>query len=340
MPGGAVRRAGALHVERLGGDVLRAARGARLPPARQDPEVRGRLPRHPRLRADERQSRARPRRSRRRWPTPPASRTSIEDEVLIAPYNDLGHDRGAHRRAPQRAGRGDRRALPAADRAAARLPPGLREITQRYGVPLVFDEIVTGFRLAYGGAQEYYGVVPDLAAFGKIVAGGFPLGRGRAAAAEIMRHFDPALEGSARLRVAGRHAERQPGGGRRPAWPPWPSCASPAPTSGCSRTGARLQGRAGRAARKHGLAAQVGGEPPVFDILFTDRPVVDYRAAADRRSPAHRRSSRRVPAARGGEGLSTRSTCRSPTATPTWTGRLEACEAALKVLPRKRTLRS
>ena len=52
---------------------------------------------------------------------------------------------------------------------------GLREITSRYDVPLIFDEVVTGFRLAYGGAQEYYGVTPDLAAIGKIVGGGFPL---------------------------------------------------------------------------------------------------------------------------------------------------------------------
>ena len=72
---GARRRAGAVHVERIGGDVLRAPRGARVPAARQDHEVRGRLPRHPRLRAHERESRARRRRSRRPWPTPPASRT-------------------------------------------------------------------------------------------------------------------------------------------------------------------------------------------------------------------------------------------------------------------------
>src|SRR5439155_1468932 len=50
---------------------------------------------------------------------------------------------------------------------------GLRAATRRYGVPLIFDEIVTGFRFAYGGAQEYYGVVPDLAAYGKVMAGGF-----------------------------------------------------------------------------------------------------------------------------------------------------------------------
>ncbi len=44
------------------------------------------------------------------------------------------------------------------------------------GVLLIFDEVVTGFRLAYGGAQEYYGVVPDLVAYGKALGGGYPIG--------------------------------------------------------------------------------------------------------------------------------------------------------------------
>lgn len=51
----------------------------------------------------------------------------------------------------------------------------LREITKKYGSLLIFDEVITGFRLALGGAQEYYGVVPDLSTFGKIVGGGMPL---------------------------------------------------------------------------------------------------------------------------------------------------------------------
>src|SRR5207247_420568 len=72
---------------------------------------------------------------------------------------------------------------------------GLRTLTRRHGIPLIFDEVVTGFRFAYGGAQEYYGVVPDLAAYGKIIGGGFPLAAvcGRR---EIMRAFDPRLEGT------------------------------------------------------------------------------------------------------------------------------------------------
>ena len=52
---------------------------------------------------------------------------------------------------------------------------GVREVTQRHGIVLVFDEMLTGFRFAAGGAQEYFGVMPDLAAFGKGLANGFPL---------------------------------------------------------------------------------------------------------------------------------------------------------------------
>ena len=67
---------------------------------------------------------------------------------------------------------------------------GLREVTRHYEVPLIFDEIVTGFRFAYGGAQEYYGVTPDLCTLGKAVGGGFPLSA-VAGKEEIMDHFDP-----------------------------------------------------------------------------------------------------------------------------------------------------
>ncbi|MEO1496212.1 MAG: aminotransferase class III-fold pyridoxal phosphate-dependent enzyme [Planctomycetota bacterium] len=75
------------------------------------------------------------------------------------------------------------------------LPPeqgflqALRDATRRAGVPLVFDEVVTGFRLALGGAQERWGVVPDLVAYGKALGGGFPIGvfGGRADLMDIAR---------------------------------------------------------------------------------------------------------------------------------------------------------
>lgn len=52
----------------------------------------------------------------------------------------------------------------------------LREITERRGALLIFDEVITGFRLSLGGAQEYYGITPDLTTLGKIVGGGMPIG--------------------------------------------------------------------------------------------------------------------------------------------------------------------
>ncbi|MBI4753487.1 glutamate-1-semialdehyde 2,1-aminomutase [Candidatus Desantisbacteria bacterium] len=53
---------------------------------------------------------------------------------------------------------------------------GLREITTEYGSLLIFDEVITGFRLSYGGAQQVYGITPDITCLGKIIGGGFPIG--------------------------------------------------------------------------------------------------------------------------------------------------------------------
>ncbi|MGH7785024.1 MAG: aminotransferase class III-fold pyridoxal phosphate-dependent enzyme, partial [Candidatus Binatia bacterium] len=52
---------------------------------------------------------------------------------------------------------------------------GLRAIADEFGIVLIFDEIVTGFRIAWGGAQELYGVLPDLACYGKAIGGGYPI---------------------------------------------------------------------------------------------------------------------------------------------------------------------
>ncbi len=68
---------------------------------------------------------------------------------------------------------------------------GLRDITKKHGALLIFDEVITGFRLAKGGAQEYYGIMPDLTTLGKIIGGGLPVGAygGRK---EIMEKLAPA----------------------------------------------------------------------------------------------------------------------------------------------------
>ncbi len=59
---------------------------------------------------------------------------------------------------------------------AAGFVAGLRDLTSRHGVVLIFDEVITGFRVAYGGAQARYGVSPDLTVLGKIIGGGLPVG--------------------------------------------------------------------------------------------------------------------------------------------------------------------
>ena len=99
----------------------------------------------------------------------------LAETVLIAPYNDLD---AVESIVSDHAG----------DLAAIIVEPvqriirprpgflaGLRELCDRTEALLIFDEVVTGFRLAYGGAQEYFGVIPDLAAYGKIIGGGGPL---------------------------------------------------------------------------------------------------------------------------------------------------------------------
>jgi len=225
-------------------------------------------------------------RSPKAFPAPMADSagipSAIEGEVLIAPYNDLAttealiaqyhHDLAAVIVEPYQ-----RVIVPAPGFLS-----GLRAVTRRYEVPLVFDEVVTGFRLAYGGAQEHYGVVPDLAAFGKIIGGGFPLAAvcgGR----ELMRHFDPALEGTpeyvsqvgtlngnpiaAAAGVATLAELRKPGAYDR-----------------LRHVGTRVRDGLAAAVKRHGIDAQVTGEPQVFDVMFTDRAIVDYRATltADR----------------------------------------------------------
>src|SRR4051812_25234170 len=66
----------------------------------------------------------------------------------------------------------------------------LRTITQREKAVLIFDEVMTGFRVAYGGAQEKYGITPDLTTFGKIIGGGLPVGA-YGGPAEIMNLVAP-----------------------------------------------------------------------------------------------------------------------------------------------------
>ncbi|PWS36763.1 aspartate aminotransferase family protein [Falsiroseomonas bella] len=212
---------------------------------------------------------------------------SVQEEVLVAPFNDLDAvTRLVEAHAAEIAGiivEPLQRLIP----PAPGFLQGLRDLCDAHGIVLIFDEVVTGFRFAYGGAQSYYGVTPDLCTLGKIIGGGFPLAAvaGRAA---IMAHFDRALvgddgfliqigtlSGNPVAAVAGLKTLeilRRPGTYER-----------------AFATGrALMQGMEERIARA-GLPAQIVGEPPLFDVVYADGAIADYRATlrADRAVQAH-----------------------------------------------------
>ncbi len=200
---------------------------------------------------------------------------AVRDSVLVAPFNDAAFARQLI------AEYADEIAGVIVEPFQRLIPPepgfleALREATTEHGIVLIFDEVVTGFRLAYGGAQERYGVTPDLCTLGKVIGGGFPLAA-IAGRAELMAHFDKTkvgadgftfqvgtLSGNPVAAVAGLKTLeilRRPG----------------------SYEGMRKTGRAIMAAleanmARVGVPARVVGDPMVFDAVFTDQPVVDYR---------------------------------------------------------------
>lgn len=115
---------------------------------------------------------------------------AVRDTVLVSPFNDIE----AARRIMAEYHK-DLAAI-TIEPVQRNLPPvpgfleGLRELCDEYGVLLIFDEVISGFRLAYGGAQEYFGVIPDLAAYGKIIGGGVALSA-VAGPAEIIGQANP-----------------------------------------------------------------------------------------------------------------------------------------------------
>ena len=200
---------------------------------------------------------------------------SVQDEMLVAAFNDIEMVESLIREQK------DELAGVIVEPFQRLIPPqpgflqALRRVTAENGIPLIFDEVVTGFRFAYGGAQEYYGVTPDICTLGKIVGGGFALAA-IAGRADIMAHFD-------RLTMADEDFLFQVG---TLSGNPVASVAGLATLEILKRPGAYEKvfatGRTLMAAlqdllRRSGFKAQVVGEPPLFDILFTDQPVKDYR---------------------------------------------------------------
>jgi len=200
---------------------------------------------------------------------------SVRDEMLVAPFNDIDFARSLI------AEHGDQIAGIIVEPLQRVVPPApgfleaLREEATKHGIVLIFDEIVTGFRFAYGGAQELYGVTPDLCTLGKIIGGGFPLAA-TAGKAEIMAHFDKGkvgadgflmqfgtLSGNPVASVAGLKTMeilRRPGSYER-----------------LREIGKTLQAALVGGLSKRGIAHQIVGDPTLFDVVFTDAPVRNYR---------------------------------------------------------------
>jgi glutamate-1-semialdehyde 2,1-aminomutase len=112
-------------------------------------------------------------------PTSPGVPKALADLTLTLPYNDLDAARALFAEV------GDRVAGLIIEPVAGNMnciPPragylqGLRELCTRHGALLIFDEVMTGFRVALGGAQQLYGITPDLSTFGKVIGGGMPVG--------------------------------------------------------------------------------------------------------------------------------------------------------------------
>ena len=201
---------------------------------------------------------------------------SVKDSVMVSPFNDEALA------CELIAAHGDELACVIVEPFQRVLPPrpgfleALRAETEKRGIILIFDEVVTGFRLAYGGAQERYGVVPDLCTVGKIVGGGFPLAAvaGRRA---LMAHFDRALvgkegfalqigtlSGNPIAAVAGLKTlevlRRQDMYARLEA------------------IGKKLMAGLSDSLSQEGVAHRVVGDASLFDVVFTDEDVFDYRA--------------------------------------------------------------
>jgi glutamate-1-semialdehyde 2,1-aminomutase len=158
-------------------------------------------------------------------------------------------------------------------RASVEFRQTLREMTYKHGALLIFDEVMTGFRVAYGGAQSLFGIEPDLTTLGKIIGGGLPVGAygGRA---DIMDHVLPAgkvfqagtLSGNPLATAAGIATLR--------------ILRDTNPYPSLERLSARLALGLEAAARAAGIPFYLGRLNSMMTLFFSDRPVVDWDTAS------------------------------------------------------------
>lgn len=149
---------------------------------------------------------------------------------------------------------------------------GLRELTKKYGIILIFDEVMTGFRVAYGGAQELYGIKPDMTCLGKIIGGGLPVGAygGRR---DIMMKVSPegpvyqagTLSGNPLAMTAGIETLK--------------ILSSPGVYERLEKRAAQLEEGMKDAAKRAGVKTYFTRVGSMFCTYFTDQEVWDYSSA-------------------------------------------------------------
>lgn len=207
-------------------------------------------------------------------PTSPGVSSATAAETLIASYNDLASVKDKFTK------HGRTIAAIIVEPIAGNMgviPPapgfleGLRTLAHRYGSLLIFDEVISGFRVGKGGAQEHYGVDPDLTCLGKIIGGGLPVGA-YGGHAELMDQVSPSgpvyqagtLSGNPLAMAAGMWALKNLSVGlyRR-----------------LEKLGVKLASGLSDAARAAGVPLQVNGIGSVLTPFFTTEPVTDYVSA-------------------------------------------------------------
>ena len=226
-------------------------------------------------------------------PDTPGIPRSVQQEVLIAPFNDIETTSAIIERHHDELGGV---IVEPFQRLVSPKPgflEGLREATRQYEIPLVYDEIVTGFRLAYGGAQEYYGVTPDLCTLGKALAGGYTL-TALAGREDLMSHFDSNAVGS-----EGYVVQRGTLSGN-----PVAAVAGLATLKILKRegtyerlfaTGQQIMDGLQRLCDEAEIPARVVGIAPMFEVFFTDVDVNDYRSSLKGDAKMKRRFNQLLP---------------------------------------------
>jgi glutamate-1-semialdehyde 2,1-aminomutase len=194
---------------------------------------------------------------------------SFTQHTMVLPFNEVEAVRAAFSAHPDQIAGIILEPVPG--NAGLYLPrPGyleaLREITREHGALLIFDEVMTGFRLAYGGAQERFGITPDLSCFGKIIGGGLPVGAfgGRSEIMDLLAPLGPVyqagtLSGNPVAMAAGIAALEELSKGDA--------------YGKLEKLGEQLESGMNEAARKAGVPVQLNRIGSMFCAYFTDQPV-------------------------------------------------------------------